>query len=331
VRSRALLVLKRAWAGEGMLLKDAYPRGADAETKRFIRYWFDGRARRQLVALSDAIRRVRKMDVRDVLWCAFSRLIIAKQAGASRAMDLAHSRPHRAFDRAPVEPFRKFLSAVDHVLKNCLSQRETARGRAPIVRTGDARDLKLREASVDLVLTSPPYLNAIDYMRCSKFSLVWMGFTAGELRKLRSGSVGTEVGLQGREPELFVRRLLSHYRLGSRLSRRHIGMLSRYVEDMASAVSEVARVLTPGGKAIYVLGENTLAGTYIRNSQLLREIARRVGLVLRRETKRTLPMNRRYLPPPRTGDKAVRLNLRMRREVVLSFEKPKNRPGAGAV
>jgi hypothetical protein len=29
-------------------------------------------------------------------------------------------------------------------------------------------------APVDFVITSPPYLNAIDYVRCSKFTLVWM-------------------------------------------------------------------------------------------------------------------------------------------------------------
>jgi len=43
-----------------------------------------------------------------------------------------------------------------------------------------------------VVLTSPPYLNAIDYMRCSKFSLVWMGHTIRELRNIRADSVGTE-------------------------------------------------------------------------------------------------------------------------------------------
>jgi hypothetical protein len=67
--------------------REAYPRSADAETRKFIRYWFDQHARRQLASLAEAIRGVRDDKLRNALWCAFSRLIIAKQAGASLAMD----------------------------------------------------------------------------------------------------------------------------------------------------------------------------------------------------------------------------------------------------
>ena len=70
-------------------LRDAYPRGADEETRAFIRYWFDDYARRQLAALASAIGRVRNRAYRDALWCAFSRLIITKSAGASLAMAIS--------------------------------------------------------------------------------------------------------------------------------------------------------------------------------------------------------------------------------------------------
>ena len=66
----------------------AYPEGSDEETRKFIRYWFDDYARRQLAALSTTIRRVHDEVTRDVLWCGFSRLIITKTSGASLAMDL---------------------------------------------------------------------------------------------------------------------------------------------------------------------------------------------------------------------------------------------------
>lgn len=54
---------------------DAYPKQSDEETKRFVRYWFDGYVRRQLAALSIAISRVHDMTTRDVLWCGFSPLM----------------------------------------------------------------------------------------------------------------------------------------------------------------------------------------------------------------------------------------------------------------
>src|SRR5205085_3630655 len=133
---------------------NAYPCLSDEETRRFVRYWFDEYARRQLACLSDAIRRVRHDMVRDTLWCAFSRLIITKQAGASLAMDLAHSRPHKVFERAPIKPFRKFLAAVERVVGNCIDRGSEGRGPAARTCEGDARDLPLNDGAADLVLTS---------------------------------------------------------------------------------------------------------------------------------------------------------------------------------
>src|ERR1700733_15468557 len=43
----------------------AYPAGSDDETRKFIRYWFDDYARRQLAALSATISRVHDEIVRD--------------------------------------------------------------------------------------------------------------------------------------------------------------------------------------------------------------------------------------------------------------------------
>jgi hypothetical protein len=113
--------------------------------------------------------------------------------------------------------------------------------------------------------------------------------------------------------------------LGHRLSRRHKAVLARFVDDMISSMNEVSRVLAPGGRAIYVIGENTKKGVYIRNSKIIVAIARRAGLILVRTTSRTLPPNRRYLPPPSRGPRAAALDSRMRREVILYFRKPKKR------
>lgn len=302
-------------------LARSYPANADEETRRFVRYWFDGQSRRQLTALSKSIMRVRDKNIRDVLWCAFSRLIIAKQAGVSLAMDLAHSRPHKCFTKAPIAPFPNYLKAVEQVVDNCVSRESKPRGPAPLVNIGDARRLRISDGSVDLVLTSPPYLNAIDYMRCSKFSLIWMGISANEVRSLRSRAVGSEVGQY--DPTLGCLRIVNRLGIQDRLSRRNKAMLCRFIEDMRAAISEVWRVLAPGGRAVFVLGDNTVKGVYIPNSKIVMAAACEAGLILQSKSKRTLPPNRRYLPPPsRLNDKAT-LGARLNREVVLSFVKPK--------
>jgi adenine-specific DNA methylase len=321
VREKAREVLDRARLRfNKMLSGHAYPPNADKETRAFARYWFDDYARRQLTALAETISQIREETIRDVLWCAFSRLIITKQAGASLAMDLSHSRPHKVFSRAPEKPFRKFLAAVERVATNCISNKERLRGPVARAHFGDARNLPVESRTVDLVLTSPPYLNAIDYLRCSKFSLIWMGHSISDLRQMRADSVGTERGLPGEEDtgaESVVRGL----RLQPKLSARHEAILRRYVVDMRASVREVARVLKKDGRAVYVIGENTIKGTFVRNAAVVITAAESAGLRLIWRRTRGLPANRRYLPPPEKRDVDAALDSRMRREVLLTFER----------
>lgn len=321
VKDAAVAVLAEAHRSFSKIrTRDAYPLGADEETRAFVRFWFDPYSRRQLAALSHEVHKLPSAPVRDALWCAFSRLIITKQAGASLAMDLSHSRPHKAFIVAPIKPFNKFLSAAERVADNCLDSRHTGRGPSVTAHAGDARALSTPNASVDLVLTSPPYLNAIDYMRCSKFSLVWMGHTISALRTLRSQSVGAEAG-PGFPSNKLADEVIASLRLNPALPPRDQQILARYVGDMAASVQEVHRVLVKGGRAVYVVGENTVRGTYIPNSKLLSELASACGLHFIESKIRDLPPNRRYLPPPTDNAGTAALDTRMRREVVLSFEK----------
>jgi DNA modification methylase len=321
-KNKAREVLLRARAiFEEMPQSGAYPSGADRETRQFVAYWFDGYARRQLASLSIAIARVRNEVTRNVLLCALSRLIITKSSGASLAMDLSHSRPHKKFRSAPVKPFRKFLGAVDYVVENCV-KRSAGRGPATRVHLGDARKLPVRDASIDLVVTSPPYLNAIDYIRCSKFSLVWMGHRIPDLRCVRSGSIGAESVGEGSEGDSDIRTIIDRLKLSPRLRSRDLALLTRYIHDMRRAMGEVARVLTPGGKAVYVVGENMIRGTYVRNSRVIIAIANLCGLRLKLRQVRNLPANRRYLPPPSKISNSAPMNTRMRKEVVLAFAKP---------
>lgn len=322
VRAKARGVLGRAKSMYATTSADsAFPRGADEETRRFLMYWFDGYARRELLCLASSIRSIRDERARNALWCGFSRLIISKQAGASLAMDLAHSRPHKVFARSPIRPFEKFLTSVDRVVDNCIESTETNRGPNPKITNGDARAMSLSDTSIDLIITSPPYLNAIDYFRCSKFSLVWMRYKIGELRRLRSRSIGSEVGLKEESERHTVRQILKRLRLRPKLADRSEAILIRYICDMRSVIRESARVLVPGGRAIYVMGENTIRGTYVRNSAIIEELAEAAGLTICHRQTRQLPSDSRYLPPPSAKPTAASFDLRMRREVILTFEK----------
>jgi SAM-dependent methyltransferase len=321
VAAAAQVALSKAKAAfPSLTCGQAYPADSDEETRAFLRYWFDDYSRRQLAALAQAILKEDDGAIRDVLWCGFSRLIITKSSGASLAMDLSHSRPHKAFERAPVKPFNKFLVAVQTVIDNCPQSKKGSVGPASVVKQGDARQLKIESSSIDLVLTSPPYLNAIDYMRCSKFSLVWMGYSLEDVRKIRSTSVGAEKSTEAAKAADWVKSIISALDLKPALSNRDNSLLSQYVWDMSRALSEVSRVLKPGGRAVYVVGDSTVRGTFVSNSAVVEAVGLSKGLSFVSKQTRVIPAHRRYMPPPKVGANDG-MDARMRCEVVLEFSK----------
>src|SRR5260221_8979566 len=165
------------------------------EEKRFFTYWFPQKSQRQLFCLREAIRKESRSDLRNVAWAVFSSLIIAKSKSVSYAIDIPRSRPHKDGDREIDPPFDVWRQRFNQVVARLPFVDEQPPACAPSIGRGDARRLKKRTSSVDVVLTSPPYLNAVDYLRGHKFSLVWMGHDLSALRKRRGVMIGSERGM----------------------------------------------------------------------------------------------------------------------------------------
>jgi DNA modification methylase len=276
---------------------NAFPKHADSETKQFISFWFDDRSRIQLTALANCISNVSDTSERNLLWTAFSRMIITKKIGVSLAMDVSHSRPHKKYEKAPISPFEKFPEAVKYIIKKAPFQDNNTQTNAAIVAKGDARALSFKSKTIDIVITSPPYLNALDYIRGHKLSLVWMGYSTKQLRSVRSTNIGVERSLSSVDTQDFTKLIRRTIAIEG-LTSRYYGMLMRYLTDMSDVLRECRRVLRDNGKAIFVVGNSTVQGTYINNSEMLISLAKKQGFKLTSKSSRVLPESRRYLPPP---------------------------------
>nr|VFK21496.1 MAG: Methyltransferase domain-containing protein [Candidatus Kentron sp. LFY] len=319
IELRAGLILERAKAlSEKTTPDESYPKNADEETRRFMDFWFDSQNRRKLNGLATCISRVRSQTEKTLLWCAFSRMIITKTSGVSLAMDVSHSRPHKVYDIAPVRPFDTFLKAISKVVENCPFSGKTSGARPAEIRSGDARSLPIESASVDMVVTSPPYLNAIDYLRGHKLSLVWMGHNISEIRALRSGNIGTGVS-KGFILNKSIREAVRSMADLKLLDNRQLGMIQRYVSDMDKVMKECARVLKRNGRSILVMGNSAIGGVFIRNSEALIRLADDNGFSLISCNTRPIETKRRYLPSPEYEKAGRKMQGRMREEVILEF------------
>lgn len=294
----------------------------DEETRRFIDFWFAEPQRSDLRGIAYLLSQLRipavrgeKQDAADILRIALSRIIITKEQAASLARDTSHSRPHRVADSSDYEVIPAFEKSANQI-RRLLSANPPA-GNVN-VGLGDARFLNaIENRSVDAVLTSPPYLNAIDYMRGHRLSLVWLGYKLSDLRKIRSSSIGAERGPVLKGKAHLFESIINSMGSVNELSRNHISMIERYAEDVYRLMSEVSRVLKLDGKAIFVVGNSCLKGTFIRNSECVVVAGSMVGLRLSHQTERELPNSSRYLPMPKGDDGP--LGKRMRTESLLTF------------
>lgn len=293
------------------------PRWDDPETQKFAEYWFAATQRRQLNRLSRELDEVGDDAVRQALQVALSRIIVTKAPKASLAADTSHSRPHRVATESTYDVYRGFEGSVAS-LKKLLDQRSIA-GQVKVSR-GDTRALDLPDASVDLIITSPPYLNAIDYLRGHKMSLIWFGHTIPDLRKIRSNSIGAERALDGEALKQVDDMLSFIENTANDPSNLPLATIMRYAHDLTLFSRELHRVCREGAEVVTVIGNSTLRGNYIQNDILVRQAYEGAGFSLRGRAERELPESKRYLPV-RTTNAASSMAKRMRTEVVLTVEK----------
>jgi hypothetical protein len=285
------------------------------EDQRFLGYWFSDQAALELFALTEALAQVATGPAAIPLAAMISSLIISRGSGASMAMDLSRSRPHRVSTKVPALPFAAWPRRLAEFARH-YEARGDLHGRA-VVKVGDARRLDVPKDSVDAIISSPPYLNAIDYLRASKFSLLFFGYDLAGLRAIRSTSVGTEVGLaEGGLPaslDVLVSRRVA--------DPKRRPMLRRYLFDLLQTLNEAHRVLRVGGTALYVVGPSILSRRDYDGGDILAQIARAAGYRIIGQARRDLSPNNRSLPPPNRTARSQQINRRMTCELYVLLVK----------
>lgn len=287
----------------------------DEETAKFASFWFGPRQLRELVGLSVLISQIEDEGKRKASSVALSKIIVTKAPKASLAADTSHSRPHRVIKSSDYDVLSGFRRAVKEL-------RAVSGEGSPshvTVHRGDARATPLMDRSIDMVVTSPPYLNAIDYMRGHRMSLIWLGYNLGELRAIRSESIGTERALPGGGAELvdgITFAALSH--VDDIQGVPMLGVIRRYASDMIRLAREIERIGTSEALALLVVGNSTVRGTFVPNDRIAERAMNEFGFAVRDRWEREIPANKRYLPI-QSDNGAVAS--RMRTEVVTSYSR----------
>jgi len=278
-----------------------------SETMAFAKFWFEPKQYEDLSRLSLLL--INEVGpIADALKLALSRLIITKERGASVARDTSHSRPHRVFFNNDFDVLTQFVLAAKRI--ELRLKPEDIIGTAT-VKVGDARSLEVPPSSVDAVFTSPPYLNAIDYMRGHRLALIWLGYRIPTLRDIRSRSIGSETAMKGLSHDI-----ISDLPLLNLLRPRDRNIVQRYAFDIDNMLNQAKRAMKPGGTLLLVVGNSVIRDVNVSNADINVLGALRNGFHIRKRFERDLPMGSRYLPVSGADNP---LNKRMRTETVLEF------------
>ena len=291
----------------------------NAKSREFIHYWFPVQSQLELAALIQSIEQVESPAIRAFLQLAFSATIITKSAGVSLARDLAHTRPHKVKEAEWRSPLGLFEKRVAQNLNAFAAMAWT--DRTTRLEAGDAQQLPLPAASVDLIVTSPPYAsNAIDYMRAHKFSLVWLGYPIEDLSQRRREYVGGEA-LDDFKFEPLPSYTAEVVAAVEQADPRKGRVLHRYYSEMTRVLREMRRVLKPGRCTILVVGTSTFKGQATHVQHCLGDIGQALGLDLVGIAERRIDRNRRMLPARHGGRNASQIEERMHEEYLIGFQK----------
>jgi SAM-dependent methyltransferase len=161
------------------------------------------------------------------------------------------------------------------------------RATSSTVGLADARSLPLPDASVDAVVTSPPYCTRIDYFRATLFELAALRVAPGSARyrELRSQAMGTNLMRTRGEPILeilpdCVRGLLQRIREHpSKASGTYYHRsFTQYFEDSMLALKELHRVLKPGSCGVLVVQSSYYKEIYLPLGEIYCAMAEGQGL-----------------------------------------------------
>lgn len=142
----------------------------------------------------------------------------------------------------------------------------------------DATDFSSDENAIDLAITSPPYINALDYTRCIKVESALCGTIDNTIaNELRQKQVGHE---RRRNQDIYpvVSTLFQPLfdEIAKKDSQRAHTSLS-YFNDIYKNLICVCKVLRPKGEYHIIIGDNTIRDIDIPTHEIISSLAQKAG------------------------------------------------------
>ena len=217
----------------------------------------------------------------------FNRVVISKlESIRETLLEIRDEGHHNLFDFGRVALSSTIWSLIENAngidvdnifIKKVKSMQNEINKMSKIIKTipkvkvicGDARKLEIENDSVDLIVTSPPYVNALDYYRVHMYNMLWLGMDFDLFRKHEIGGH-------------------SHFIMN------RFRLLSEYLGDMLRSMIEMNRVLKRGKLCVIVVGNSSLEYELIESHKFFAEMGKKIGFRLIKTIHRNIDKTRKY-------------------------------------
>lgn len=260
-----------------------------------LSYWFGKDNLEQVLILRNRIRSESDTSVGRFFMCGLSHVLKKCSYWLSSSI-----KPQKDPTKIPNHPIEAFRHHIDHMIIRNEEYYQTLKGKRclstkSIMRRADARHLPLKNGSVDLIITSPPYSISYDYLDIHQLSICVLGY-CHLLSELKTSFIGSKNSndcsqlTTNRKARQTIDSLAS-------LDRRLFKAINNYFEDMHLAYSEFHRVLKGQGRACIVLGDTVARGITIPNVEVALEQLEEAGFIVEQIVER--PVSGKVLDPYR--------------------------------
>jgi hypothetical protein len=254
-----------------------------------INYWFTEKNKIELGKILRIIYEENDESIRDFLLVAFSHILKNCSIWLQGS-----TKPTRDLKKNPIRPYdalRKHLKKMERgndafynvvpvkVMEN-LSEYLN-------IKIDDARRQPVPDDSVDLIVSSSPYVTSYEYADLHQLSTIWLDL-ADDLTDYKKGFIGTSY------KKYENKRLRSSISADivdkmSKKSKKMAKEIEAFFIDMEEVFDESFRILKHGGRCCYVIGDTKLKGIDILNAEVFAESLQYSGFKFDRLIKREIP------------------------------------------
>ena len=256
-----------------------------------IEYWFpDKKIREDLSIILGRIDTIKDKDIRDFCLCAFSNILknasiwLMKSIKPTRDLNKKIDSPTNLFSRQIKKMSRgneTYWNILPAPIKNNLKDYLN-------LKKADARNLPAENNSVDLIVTSPPYVTSYEYADLHQLTALWFEYTQS-VNEFREGFIGSvhkkEFDHNGIKSKLAKQEIEE---LGKK-SKKEAEAVKNYFFEMQQCFEEMHRVLKPEGRVGIVIGNTELRKVPILNAEVFVEILLNLGFKMHKIIKRRIP------------------------------------------